>query len=270
MIDIGGPPVYMMTSLTNAHEWLSYLPLIGFAALSAKLLASGLWRTYRWFSAYLVFETLRILFSFFVSHRSNLYARFYFVSEPLIWLLSMLAVLEVYGMVLKSRPGIANWGRTGIFGAMVLSLVVSALMSSAGAQHPEIRYRLLHSFFLLSRFVTASLLLFLLAITAFLVWFPIALKRNTVLHCCLFAVFFLSKTVVFVVITIFGVTSIMPVDSALFIAVALCTGTWLIWLNQKGEEVPVTIGHSWNRDDETRVLAQLDAINTALLNSARE
>jgi len=169
----------MMMSLAQANEWLKLLPLVGFATLSAKLFASGLWRTYKWFAAYLAVETLRLIISLFIPNGSNLYAWFYFISEPLTWLLSMLAVLEVYGMVLKSRPAIANWGRKCILLAMVLSLVVSAVMSSAGPQHPEVRYRLLHSLFLLSRFVTGSLLFFLLAITAFLVWFPIALKRNT-------------------------------------------------------------------------------------------
>lgn len=260
----------MITSLANANEWLKFLPLVGFALLSVKLFVSGLWRTYNWFAAYLVVETLRILLTLVVRNGSNLYAWIYFISEPVTWLLSMLAVLEVYGMVLKSRPAIANWGRNSIFIAMVLSLVISAIMSSVGAQHPEVRYRLLHSLLLLSRFVTGSLLFFLLAITAFLVWFPIALKRNTVLHCCLFAAFFLVKTAVFVVVTIFGLGVRLAANSSLFIVVALCTGAWLIWLNQKGEEIPVTVGHSWNRDEEERLLAQLNSINAALLNSAKD
>jgi hypothetical protein len=260
----------MITSLAKANEWLRFLPFIGFAMLFAKLTASGLWRTYKWFSVYLAVETLRILLSLLVSDSSNLYAWLYFIFEPLTWLLSMLAVLEVYGMVLKSHPAIANWGRKSIFIAMVLSLVISAILSSAGTQHPEVQYRLLHSLLLLSRFVTGSLLFFLLAITAFLVWFPIVLKRNTVLHCCLFAVFFLVKTAAFVWVTIFGLGVRLAANSSLFIVVALCTGTWLIWLNQKGEAVPVTVGHSWNRDEEQRLLAQLNSINTALLNSAKD
>jgi hypothetical protein len=256
--------------LANANGWLKFLPLIGFMALSAKLFVSGLWRTYKWFAAYLAFETLRIVLALSIRNGSNLYALFYFVCEPLTWLLSMLAVLEVYGMVLKSHPGIEKWGRIGIFVAMVLSLVISAAMPPAAMAHPEIKYRLLHSFVLLSRFVTVSLLFFLLAATAILAWFPLVLKRNTVLHCCLFAVFFLSKAGYFVALTLFGMNARLPIDSVLMIAVAFCTGAWLVWLNRKGEEVPVTTGPNWDRDHERRVLAQLDSINAALLNSAKD
>jgi threonine/homoserine/homoserine lactone efflux protein len=76
--------------------------------------------------------------------------------------------------------------------------------------------------------------------------------------------------VVFVVLTIFGLSVISIANGSLFIVVALCTGTWLMWLNQKGEEVPVTVGHSWNRDEEQRLLAQLKSINAALLHSAKD
>jgi hypothetical protein len=260
----------MTKSLASANEWLKYLPLIGFALLAGKMLVSGLWRTYRWFSAYLLTESLRIVLGLIIPARSNLYAYLYFVSEPLVWLLSMLAVLEIYGMVLKDRPGITNLGRKAVFVAMALSLVVAAAMSSSIDQHPEVQYRVLHSFFLLSRFVTASLLLFLLLITAVLVWFPISLNRNTVLHCCLFAVFFLLKVSMFVILTVIGQGAYFTVNDTLLITVTLCTGAWLIWLGPEGETVPVKVGHSWNREEEARLLAQLDSINRTLLNSAKD
>ncbi len=260
----------MTKSLASVDQWLKYLPLIGFALLLGRLVVSGLWRTYRWFTGYVLIETLRIAFGLVIPAHSNLYAWLYFISEPLVWIFSMLTVLEIYEMVLKHHPAITRFGKWALFAAMALSIVISAGMSSIDYQHPEVHYRVLHSFFLLSRFVTASLVFFLLLVTAILVWFPIVVTRNIVLHCSLFAVFFLLKAILFIVLTVIGQAAYHPGNTAMLAAVTLCTAIWLIGLSQTGEAVQVKIGHSWNHEEEARLLAQLDSINRTLLNSAKD
>jgi hypothetical protein len=50
----------------------------------------------------------------------------------------------------------------------------------------------------------------------------------------------------------------------------LCLIAWAVLLRGKGEEVMVKVGHRWNEAEEEKLLAQLDAINRTLANSAKK
>jgi hypothetical protein len=58
------------------------------------------------------------------------------------------------------------------------------------------------------------------------------------------------------------------VSTATLVVLALCILTWLIFLNEKGEEVRVNIPRL-GPEQEKRILEQLEAINSTLLKVSR-
>ena len=48
-----------------------------------------------------------------------------------------------------------------------------------------------------------------------------------------------------------------------------CYVYWGIFIRPDGERVSVRMGHSWQKDEQKRLLTKLDALNAALMNAGR-
>jgi hypothetical protein len=115
-----------------------------------------------------------------------------------------------------------------------------------------------------------SLLLFVVFIALFLLWFPIPLNRNTVVHCGVFAGYFLTKSATFLVLGFVSEGATPHVNAAIRLLVTLCCAGWIFGLTRMGENIPAKIGHYWNPEEEQRLMAQLDSINRTLVHSAKD
>src|SRR5437588_8338802 len=100
-----------MDAVAKLYHFLSYAQVLGFIAVLGRLHFSQLSKVYRCFAAYALFEAVRVIISLLIPYRSNAFAHFFFACEPIVWLLSSLAILEVFGIVLRNHPGIATLGR---------------------------------------------------------------------------------------------------------------------------------------------------------------
>ena len=249
---------------------LQYAQIAGFAILFLRLYASKLTGIYRYFTAYVVFQIARMILTMVIPYRSNAFGNFFFTCEPIVWILSALAILEVYGIVLRNHPGIATWGRWALTGSIGASIVLSLCTLFLDYQNASEKYPILANFFLLSRLVTISLLLFVVLITFCLLWFPIVLNRNTVVHCCVFAGYFLIKSTTYVVAGLLPGHSFVSINVAVQLLVTVCCAAWIVGLSAEGETIPAKIGHYWDPAQEERLMAQLDAINRTLLHSAKD
>src|SRR6185295_3467909 len=114
-----------MDANVKIYHLLAYAQALGFAAVLVWLYISRLYKVYRYFSMYALFEAVRIVLSMLIPYRSNLYAEFFFICEPIVWILSALAILEVYGIVLRNHPGIATLVRMALTGSIGASIVLS-------------------------------------------------------------------------------------------------------------------------------------------------
>ena len=117
-----------------------------------------------------------------------------------------------------------------------------------------------------------SLVLFLLLITAFLVWSPIAVRRNVVVHASIFSFYFLSSALTLFVRNQAGYEQAWADRRhrafSSWIPPATCSGS--LFLNKRGEEKVVVVRRSWDTDDEAHLTQQLDAINAFLLKTCPE
>src|SRR5580704_6812293 len=100
---------------------LQVVAILGSALTVLKLFTSGLYRRYRIFVGYMVVRVPYLAFSLFLAHakglpggdgvRSYLYFYLFFYSEPLLVLLYILVVLELYRLVLERYKGLYTLGR---------------------------------------------------------------------------------------------------------------------------------------------------------------
>ena len=259
-----------MEPTANLFRLSQYAQLAGFAILFLRLFTSKLTGIYRYFTLYVVLQMGRMILTMVVPYRSNAFGYFFFIVEPIVWILSALAILEVYEIVLRNHPGIATWGRWALTGSIGVSILLSLCTLFLDYQNASQKYPILANFFLLSRLVTLSLLLFVVLITFCLLWFPIVLNRNTVVHCCVFAGYFLIKSTAFVAAGLLHERSMIALNIAIQLLVTLCCVVWIAGLSAKGETVPAKIGHYWDPGQEDRLMAQLDAINRTLVHSAKD
>jgi hypothetical protein len=241
--------------------------------LATKFAVSGLWRRYKFFTTYVAVECGLGLTGLLIRSSSRpdankIYAWLYVLTEPITWILQFLALLEIYNLVLKPHRGIATLGRWALTAGLGISVILSGL--TLGWNLELKGPPLLEQYLVVARFVTGTLLVFVLLIIVFLVYFPVSLNRNTVLHCGVFAAYFFIKTVSLTVRNVMGVeyTSIENLTKATF--VSLCFLVWIVFLNRRGETEIVKAGHGSNPDDEARLLRQLDAINDTLLSSSKK
>jgi hypothetical protein len=114
-----------------------------------------------------------------------------------------------------------------------------------------------------------SLLVFILLITAFLVYYPVPLGRNVLVYLVGYAVYFVTNaTTIF--IRNLGHYWSRPISDVHMLVYFTCLVFWLFALSRSGETKSVVVGHQWNQSDEGRLLAQLEAINTSLLRSGKK
>lgn len=253
-------------------DFLAAAQTVLYAVLILKLWRDKLVSKYRFFATYLVVsEVLGILVVALPRH-TDVYAYFYFFSQPFHIIVTFMAISEVYGLVLKNLPGIEGFGKKVVLPA---SVVISVLLSGAtlffGWTGGHGKPGFLDSYLTIEQFLYGSILLVVLLISAFLAFLPLPLSKNAVLHSTTFAVYVLSHTVARMLVLALGTTA-TAVGNAFILSVAVISLVlWLFRLTPKGEEIPMKSGLAhYTREHELRILSQLDAINSTLQNSVKK
>jgi hypothetical protein len=267
-----------MPDLIQVERYIWWLPTLGYLLLALKMWRTGLARIYRFFTAYLVFHVLRASLLLVLSSlqgskapfATNAYAWTWVLTQPILWILYILVVLELYGLVLQNYKGLASLGRWVLMGGLFLALLMSALtlpadLSNAGERFPILRY-----FSAIGRGVDSSLVVFLLLITAFLAWYPVPLSRNVLVHCGVYAVYFMSESMTQLIRNLTGSEITAAMNVTLSSMSVLCLATWLIFLNTQGEKKKVSVRSRWSSADEQLLIDKLGTVNSSLLRATRK
>ncbi len=248
---------------------LDWLIVAGPAVLSVRLLASGLYRRYRAFFLFLVFETLRTGILAIPNPASKSYLHVWALTEPVEWLFYILVVLEVYSLVLQDYRGLATVGRWTLIVAVCLALLASGLGLLAPAHYTR-QGPLMYYYYVADRAVYFSLVVFLLSILALLMQYPITLSRNILVHSVVFSVYFLANTVLYLLLSMLG-SDVIPILRLAFETVILVAmGVWLVMLNPAGELRKQRLRPTWMPGREEELVSQLNHLNAALLRATRK
>jgi hypothetical protein len=262
-----------MPASSQLRTILTFTQIVLYVLLSSKLLRSELLEKYRYFSLLIGFEAFRlILLSYILRPNTNAYAHGYFITAPVFWILLASVLLELFQLTLKDHVGVASIGRKAVTWALIVSAVIASSTLALDLQYTKAESQfnsaLLMNFFLLERLIMTSLLVLLLCLVGFLAYFPVPLARNVRVHICVFAVYFAIRTGLSFVRSVFGAEWVPTINVFSHLLGIACLLTWTTLLARVGETTPL-VRHS-DSESESRLLAQLEAINETLLRSTRK
>jgi hypothetical protein len=246
------------------------LQVIGYSGLAVRFWQTGLSRTYRFFFAFLIFESLRVALAAMLPRGSDMYARFYFTTQPALWLFHALMTLEVFKTALQAHPGIATTSRKLIALCLSASVIFAAATVAVDVQRHESTDLILSYFFTLERVVNCSLLLFVVLLMVALAWFPFPLTRNALVHASIFSFFFFAKTVLMLLLVLLGPGFYLIASWTLLAATVSSLILWGTLLTPAGEQSVVRSGYQRDPQTEERLLSQLESLNRSLGGSVRK
>jgi hypothetical protein len=233
-----------------------------------KLVSGRLHRIYVWFFAMLCFQAVQTPVLMYLQGRTTLYGWSYMLTQAALWVLYMLAVVELYSLALRKHQGLSSMSRWFMLFALLVSVAVSALTLWADLSQPVEKFPYLLYFSVFERGVAFSLVVLMLLITGFLFWTPISIRRNIVVHASLLSAYFLASAVPLFLRNMKGTELLQAVSVALLSANAVCLLLWVLLLNKRGEEIVMVVRSRWQPADEVRLARQMDAVNSFLLKSS--
>jgi hypothetical protein len=251
--------------------WLDWVPAVELAAtliLVVSLAYHRLHTVYRFFFVYLAADALETAAALIFQRDRKIYAEIYFAGQGIRMLLAVFVVLEIYRIALASQPALARYGKSTVSYVLAAAAVVAAggfwLDRDAGAGRDAV----VRHFATFERTMDAWMLLFLLMISAFMLWFPVRLKRNNFLYIGGFVVYFLARSVG-LLLSNAAPALVAKLDDGMIATQIICLIAWTIALQPAGEKATVEVGHRWDPDAAVRLQDQLNAINAALLRTPR-
>ena len=259
-----------MVSFSELERFLWFGNTLLGVVLLLRLVLLRLHRIYLWFFYYLCTSVVQSLLGIDLMADPHRYAWLYILSQPLIWFLFILIVLELYSLVLKNHRGIASLSRWTLMAGLGISIAISFFTLLPDLHRIEGPYPVLLYYSVIERGIISSLVVFLLLILAFLVLYPVPLSRNLLVHAVVYCVYFLSSTLTLFIRHMAGFATTRTVSTMLIGLTTLCLMAWIAFLRRTGEVRTIIVGHRWRPEDEERLVEQLDAINSVLLRSARK
>jgi hypothetical protein len=269
-----------MPSLLTITQYLFWLTIPVYLVLYLRLRHEGLEHTYPVFAGYLLFHFVRsgvlaalpLVWPLFwkgpyVQFGNDLYGWTWLLTEPVLWVFYVLLVLELYSLVFRDYRGIASLSRWTILAGLVIAIVVASLTLPTDLSNPAERFPVLRYFFVIERGVTSSLVVFLLSITAFLVWFPVPLSRNVVVHSTVCAFYYTAVALELLLRNVRGSSAADVVNVTGACVDLLCLGLWIALLNRAGESKRAAARHAWEPQRAQLLVEQLAAINSTLMRS---
>ncbi|HEX3743395.1 MAG TPA: hypothetical protein VHW09_05685 [Bryobacteraceae bacterium] len=269
--------------MPSAALFLSFFQgaaILGSILTVGKLLTSHLYRRYRIFFLYFIFRITSMTWFLVLSNvkglaggdgtNSNMYFYSYLIIEPILLLAYILVVIELYSLVLEKYRGLYTLGRWAMYAAILISGTVSILtfIPKINPLLPEPSKRLMLEL-AAERGIDLALVLFILLIVWFLSKYPVPLSRNVVVHTVIYAIFFLSDTMLLLWRSLLG-ENVTPTANVVATAIsAACSFAWAILLTDRGEEVRAQLPQI-RAEAEERILHQLDALNATLLKVSRK
>lgn len=243
--------------------------IVGCSLTVFRLLESGLYKRYLIFASFFAFRAFDDLWPLFVSQKSDLYFYGWVITEPIVRILCVFGVLELYRLTLERYKGLYTLGRWVMYGASLISVVVSVLMLlphiTPTMAQKSVYLGYAYGF---NRGVDFSLTIFILLMLVFLSQYPVTLSRNLVVHASLYSIYFLSSGTYGFVRRAIGGGSANTLNLVFSGIVAACTVAWFFLLTPEGEAVKAA-RIRFSPEYETRMLEKLDALNQMMLNSGK-
>jgi len=256
-------------SLVQLDLVLRVISVLGSILVALKLYRTGLHTRYPVLFWFFLFRIPNSIWPFFLPTSSKLYFYFWIYTGPVALLFYVLMAAELYKAVFARYKGLSTVGRWGMYASVAISVTISALtfipeFTPSTASHSKYVYYNLA----FERGVDTALALFVILLLCFVSFLPLRLSRNVRVHALVFSIFFLSNTFVLLMQMLFNATFKGPFNTAVSCVTTASVIAWLTLLSKSGEEARQPVAAT-SPEHESRLLAHLDALNSALLRSSR-
>src|SRR5437899_4451416 len=244
-----------LTVIIERSLWLLNIALG--ALLAARFFHLKLARNYRFFVTYLLFITVRSAATWAFDPGSAIYQNIWWNTQPIVWVLYVLIVLELCSLIFKEYRGIQMLGRWAIWGSLIIAVALSSISLMPTWRNLRPEAVLFQRYLMIERGIDFALVILLLLILGFLLSLPIPLSKNVVIHCILYSAFFMSNTMGILLVNVTGAYISLVVSITLQGVSALCLLAWLIFLTREGEVKKVVLRRQLTSSDEEQLLGQL-------------
>ena len=247
-----------------------YASLLAKAGLLGRLVWLRLAREYPAISAFLALQLARTLWLMQYSTASNEYSYGWLFTEPLLILSRALVMFELYEKILAGYRGLSFLSRGTMAAVLTASLTLAfAAHYPAFTSHRDFS-KWMNLVFLFETTAYSGMLVFIVALVAFMLWFPAQVKKNVLVHCCAFSAYFVvSSASVYlrqIDVAEWGRLS----SSWRMLAADIIMALWILLITKRGEQEATGIALRFAPDSRERLLKQLDDLNRALESRRRQ
>lgn len=244
------------------------LVLAAAAAFAAMRLAhAGLRQKQPFTFTYFVATALALFCLASLPTSSSSYFFIFFFWTPVSWLLSVLAVREMFALALYNYPGIRSAARRAVNWGLVIALAVSSLITlyswDGGARGRSALFYMQT----VNKSVVSLLAVLIIILLLFLSRYPLYLQSNTLLSCIFLAAAFLSECLAMLIDTASPHLFSEVADTAQVSFAAACIAGWGVVVRRQTAP-PVRV--SFTKPEEEHLLHQLDVLNSLLTRTGRQ
>jgi len=256
--------------LADLIRWSGYATSAAEALLLAQLACFGLTRRYFWLTAFVLTGVLQDAFAISATPRSLRYAYDYYGGQAAKLVFAVALSIQLWQLALGAYPALARFGRR-----VLIYLLIGSVLVAAAALAFEPARSGIHEFAPFPHYFNAfegsvdiMTVVFWMAATAFLLWYPVEVSRNVAVFMGGFVFYALQRRVMLFLLNAYPDSS--GVLSAMTLIFQLCCLIlWIATVRRKGETLKTVTGHRWNPAEAKRLLRQLDEINERLQQMTR-
>ena len=233
---------------------------------------------YRVFCLYLVFDLFQTVLTFTERYTSFIrldYRITWIGMRGISWALSLWMVYALIDAVMARFPGVLRFSRKLLNAVLIIAVILAILtgrLEYLSFGPLPLKGPLDQAVFIalvLERVISTVAILALGSILAFTLWFPVRMPKNLAVFSIGFIVYFGTELSLLLVQSFWLHQPSKTMNIILISLSSACYAYWLLFLDAKGEIAPVTLGHSWSKPEQQRLVGQLEAMNAALLRAAR-
>ncbi len=251
----------MAPDLLQLKNTISVLTVPVYFLVAWAFYRRNLWRSYFFFWICLLVEGATVAATLFATgNRAAILI--YRVALPLIWILYILMVIEVFQKVFAKFPGIARFAQKVVLVSMVLAFLFALASMGGDLSNGWSGRPMLIRYAVIMRAITSALSVYMILIAAFLVWMPVPLPPNTIRHSFLFFFYFFVTTGVYYILNTGAAAFVSVANFATSVLTLAALIAWYFLVQPEGETVPAVSAAP--RASASDLLGRLEALNRAL------
>ncbi len=248
---------------------LFYLNFAAEMVLLWRLIQGKIYRTYGALFWYWMVQALGTLALAWSPMNTFQYLYIYWGVVTASIFMAVLVVQDFYKITFLEHPALASFARRSVLAVMLIAAVVALSGIRLDVAIPLGQYPAFHRFATFERSMNFLILLFLLVVSALLLWFPIKVRRNIVVYIVGFVLFSAARSFGYLAINLLPQKDTRLVSTVLLGLTLICLVIWIVGLRPEGEWVTATPGYRSNPETMRRLSHQLDSINATLARFVR-